>query len=293
MVLAVLTTATLSLTACGGPDTPVFWKIENDGATVYLTGTISAGQKGMLPLPKAMEEIADTASTVTTSISPSSMAEVNSELKDTAQDLAVDDAYADLSEASKKKLLDILGESKYETFSKMQTWLSTRELASLVNEKAGLDPSEAVDYYLMKKAIMTKRGPDALDDSLDRLEYEQLEYGYDTDEQSAILEKFLADWNSKLENAKKLLTAWRKGDLASADALAKANFDLSTEEGKALYQELVIDRNQKYLETIEELLDSGEGVHLLAPDLIHLAGENGLVQLLQNAGYTLEPVALE
>ena len=66
-----------------------------------------------------------------------------------------------------------------------------------------------------------------------------------------------------------------------------------TEEEKLLYQEyekaMYTDRNAAMLETAKEYLESGDVV-FFAVGLAHLLAEDGLVNTLRDAGYTVELV---
>ena len=91
-----------------------------------------------------------------------------------------------------------------------------------------------------------------------------------------------------------LYEAWCRGDEAELRSLMEEDLSDMTEEELALYQEyidaMVISRNASMLEVAKEYLESGDTV-FYAVGLAHLLQENGLVDALKEAGYTVEAVS--
>ena len=90
-----------------------------------------------------------------------------------------------------------------------------------------------------------------------------------------------------------LYDQWCAGDEAALrELLAEDKSDL-TEEDMTLYQEyldaMIIRRNENMLDVATAYLESGDTV-FYAVGLAHLLQENGLVDTLRDAGYTVEQV---
>lgn len=90
-----------------------------------------------------------------------------------------------------------------------------------------------------------------------------------------------------------LYDLWCAGDeTALREKLAEEDEGMTDEE-RALYQQymdaMIIRRNEGMLDVAIEYLESGETV-FYAVGMAHLLQENGLVDTLQAAGYTVEPV---
>lgn len=96
----------------------------------------------------------------------------------------------------------------------------------------------------------------------------------------------------------KLYEQWCRGDEAELRQVLSDESDLEemTEEEKLLYDEyqqaMVIDRNEGMLSVAKDYLESGDKV-FYAVGLAHLLQENGLVDTLRDAGYTVEQVRYE
>ena len=102
------------------------------------------------------------------------------------------------------------------------------------------------------------------------------------------LEYTVAEYAAELQE---MYDLWCAGEEAALrKMLAEDNDDMTAEE-LALYQEyvdeVIIQRNEKMLEVAIDYLESGETV-FYAVGLAHLLQENGLVDTLRAAGYTVE-----
>lgn len=81
-----------------------------------------------------------------------------------------------------------------------------------------------------------------------------------------------------------LVTAWAEGDQASIDTLMNGDF---REESPEVHEVIIVQRNESWVEEIEELLD-GSGTIFIAVGAGHLPGEEGVINLLRARGYTVE-----
>ena len=90
-----------------------------------------------------------------------------------------------------------------------------------------------------------------------------------------------------------LYELWCKGDEAALSAAVKTDTSEMTAEQKALWEEyrkaMETDRNKRMTDKAIEYLDSGDTV-FYAVGFAHLLAEDGLVNTLRDAGYTVELV---
>ena len=93
-----------------------------------------------------------------------------------------------------------------------------------------------------------------------------------------------------------LYELWCAGDEAALKEYMKDDLSDMTAEEKALYQEyqkaMETDRNKHMAEVAIEYLESGETV-FYAVGLAHVIADDGLVNALRDAGYTVELVTYE
>ena len=90
-----------------------------------------------------------------------------------------------------------------------------------------------------------------------------------------------------------LYELWCAGDEAAVRSKLEEDTSKLSDEELVLYNEylnaMIIERNKQMLQTAADCLESGDTV-FYAVGLAHLLQENGLVDTLQEAGYTVEQV---
>ena len=86
-----------------------------------------------------------------------------------------------------------------------------------------------------------------------------------------------------------LTQRWLEGDLAGLMALSESHPMLPDGERNEAFEERVIQqRNERMAERARPLIEQGGA--FIAVGALHLPGERGLLRLLEQAGYTVEPV---
>lgn len=87
----------------------------------------------------------------------------------------------------------------------------------------------------------------------------------------------------------KMIASWKAGDL---DTLDNAFSERMRKETPAVYQSLVVERNQKWLPQIAEMLKTPE-IEMVLVGSLHLSGKDGLLVQLKKAGYKVKPYQIE
>jgi len=95
----------------------------------------------------------------------------------------------------------------------------------------------------------------------------------------------LADFEQAAESIEIIVAAWRAGDMAGLEALF---VDDMRERSPALYDTMLVQRNNNWMPTIESLID-GDQTALVLVGAAHLVGEHGLLEQLQARGFTVRP----
>ncbi len=99
------------------------------------------------------------------------------------------------------------------------------------------------------------------------------------------LQHALNDVGDTAEMMTKTLGAWRSGDLAAVEQLVLTPVKSADAQ---TYQQMFVARNQAWLPQIQALFGNNEQ-ELVLVGLGHLAGTEGVLALLQQAGYQVEP----
>lgn len=85
---------------------------------------------------------------------------------------------------------------------------------------------------------------------------------------------------------REMVSAWRAGDVA---ALRRSLLEEMQRDYPAMYQQLLVERNRQWLPQLESLFEK-PGTELVLVGVGHMLGEQGLLTLLRQRGYQVEPV---
>jgi len=159
----------------------------------------------------------------------------------------------------------------------VEPWFAALSITDMALEKLGFDSSNGVEADFTRRARADGKRIDGLETPefqiglLDALPVEQQrELFYKSIEEAGQLPALLDE----------LLDAWKRGDeRALRDELAT-----SFEPFPDLYRVLIVDRNERWLPQIVELL-GGPKDHLVIVGALHLIGEHSLISLLEQRGY--------
>ena len=173
---------------------------------------------------------------------------------------------------------------------KASLWSNSIDLFHL-QRSYSLSPSYGVDTQLLARA--EEQGKQILDVESAELQLEMIS-GYSDEIQEMLLAASLSQTSlSYGAGVSELYEAWCAGNEADLIALLNAPEADLTQEELALYEEynnaMVTQRNEAMLQAALDYLAGGDTV-FYAVGLGHLISENGLVNTLRDAGYTVELV---
>lgn len=281
--------------------TPLFYHVTGtNGQEMYLLGTIHAGDARTAYLPSEIYDALDLADAL--AVEFDILADEDALENDAEYAAQQADYYMNPDNTATK---DILEPEVYEKAVKLLK-LSGNYNASMEYVKPNVWSSVIDNFFLSLSPLRSEKGVDrrllklAKESEKEILDIEsalsQLEMltGFSQELQISLLEGSLeytaAEYNEELQT---LFDLWCAGDEAALrEYLTDDTSDL-TEEEMVLYQEytdaMLIDRNEAMLDVAISYLESGDTV-FYAVGLAHLLQENGLVDTLQEAGYTVEQV---
>ena len=105
----------------------------------------------------------------------------------------------------------------------------------------------------------------------------------DANGQRAFLRQTLAELADASTELTTMMTAWRSGN----EAQLQKTLQESMAEDPKLYTALTTTRNRRWVESMRPILDQQQDNYLVAVGALHLLGNEGLVTLLQRAGYSV------
>lgn len=285
--------------------TPLFYRVTGaDGQTMWLLGTIHVGDARTGFLPKEIYSAFHAADALAVEFDISAFEEQAASDASLQARLAAAYYYGDGSKTSAHldaelyesayPLILASGNNSINTpYMKVSVWANLIENFYLQQDYS-LTSARGVDQRLL--ALAKAQGKTILDIETG-LSQVQMLTGYSEALQSSLLSDTvsvsLVDYNREL---RELYELWCGGDEAALTEAMTDDTSGLTEDELKLYNEYmkatITDRNAKMLAAAQTYLESGETV-FYAVGLAHLLGENGLVNALRAAGYTVELVAYQ
>jgi len=99
-------------------------------------------------------------------------------------------------------------------------------------------------------------------------------------QEDLMIEQTLEDIDTLAEQFSVMIKSWREGDIAQLEALF---IEPMKNEFNAVYQQLLVQRNQNWMPQINALLKTAD-TEMVLVGCAHLIGEDGLVDQLRKAG---------
>lgn len=258
---------------------PDLWKIEKDGKTSYLFGSIHLGEKSMYPLSKA----------VTDAYAATDYLSVEIDLKpgDEIKMLPLVQQYGlDMLNPIEKRL----SPQGYEIFqqackvkalpcaklSVMRGWLLSTTISIMEMQKLGYTEQFGIDKHFLSLAHKSQKPVISLESA--ELQFKLLG-GFEQSVQEFMLIESLQATN---DDYKALFAAWKSGD---DDAMLKM-FQKGAEnpQVKQMYDKIFDQRNFDMVDKIVTHFNEGKSQFVVV-GAGHIVGKNGFVDLLQKKGF--------
>jgi len=164
--------------------------------------------------------------------------------------------------------------------TRFRPWFAALTLVQLHLIKMGLDPNSGVEQRLTARAGTDGKPIQGLE-SL-REQFGMLA-GLPAEQQREFLLYSVEDSERATKEIDRMLTAWRAGDVAALDKLLAEGM----EQYPKLYRPLTVDRNRKWISSIENLLDDQDD-YLIVVGTLHLVGDDSVIELLEAKGHQVK-----
>ena len=259
------------------------WMAEGASNTVYLLGSVHLLRKEDHPLPSVIDAAYDDAETL--------FMELDMDDLDPIATQATINRLGMLDED--QSLRDVMGEDLYDDallaadaldipldmLAQTEPWFAAITVEQLALTRIGFNPMYGIEMHMMAKAIQdgkTIQGFESVEEQLEFLD------GLSLEAQRDLLMQTLAESANIRDIMDRLIAAWRMGDIAYMEENLLADIANYPE----LYESIVADRNRNWANTIDKLLGDDED-YLVIVGALHLIGEDGVPQLLESRGYTV------
>jgi uncharacterized protein YbaP (TraB family) len=161
--------------------------------------------------------------------------------------------------------------------NRLRPWLAAMRLSQLQLMKMGLNPESGVEQRLTTQAVRDRKpitGLETVDQQLgmlatlpDRQQREFLMYSVEEADHAT-------------QEIDELIAAWRSGDTQGLARVLAEDFERYPD----LYRPLMVDRNRRWIASIEALLDEKED-YLVVVGALHLVGRDSVIDLLEREGH--------
>lgn len=276
LIVASLTTGAMAKSC--------LWKVTSKTGSLYVQGSIHILKADNYPLPPAIEQAYAASEALVFEVDMKEMSSPGMQQRimskamlpstKTLQQTLTPDTYEKLSAACMQIGLPIA------TLGKFKPWFATMTLSLLKLQQMGFAPQHGLDTYFYNKARGDGKhiiGMESIDFQIDL--FDQLA---GTNPNDFVL-RALTDLDVIEKDVYSLERAWISGDIDAVGALVSKSF----EGYPKFHKTFVLDRNARWLTTLNTLIKKPK-THMVVVGAGHLPGKGGLLELLQNKGYTLE-----
>jgi uncharacterized protein YbaP (TraB family) len=258
---------------------PALWEVAGERNTVYLFGSVHLLRDGEFRLEGRVAQAYGDAEAVFLEVdmddlSPMDMAGTTAALAVDPQGRGLFELMGPDAEAARERAaaagIDLA------LLAPMEPWFAGLTVVTLALAKEGYTSGAGVEQLVLEQAAADGKeilGFETLEEQLSALD------GLDIELQRDFLLKALEDAARPNEALAAFLQAWKDGDEQALAAELASEFEASP----ALYESLMVRRNQRWIGQIERLLDDDRD-YLVVVGALHLAGPDGLPAQLQKRG---------
>lgn len=284
-ILSVFVILASGSVAFGQENKTFMWKVESQGAGVYILGSVHFLKSGNYPLNPKIETAYEQSDTLVVE------ADITDDKKMDAQWIAEKALYGE-----KDSLKNHVSEETYEfirreadrlglpleMINRQKPWMLALTLSSLEIMKLAYDPRLGIDWYFLSKAARAKKVLE-----LEGLEYQiNLLSGLSPEEQELFLLLTLKDLKNAGEQVDALITAWATGDTQKVEEILMKRLK-EDQRVYPFYEKFLYRRNQDMVSKIESYLKTG-GTYFVVIGAAHLIGEKGIIQILKAKGHKVQ-----
>lgn len=283
-LLMLLPLAAIASDDSGTKPAPGFWRVDGENNTVWLFGSIHVLTEEHYPLAEPVESAFDDSAylvveTDTVNLDP----QVQQQLMVSTGMLSGGKTLQDVLGDQYERAASLARENGYnlEQMQALKPWLAALVIQVTEFQKLGYTAEHGVDTYFLEKA---NEGPQSIVE-LESFRYQlNLFEELDPEIQRAFLMQTLEEIDDAEQQIDRLMSAWESGELDSLEETLMADFDDYPE----LHDRIITDRNRDWVEQITDYLENGEQDYFVVVGALHMVGDEGVVELLRDAGYTVE-----
>ncbi|TMP16644.1 TraB/GumN family protein [Pseudoalteromonas sp. S2893] len=263
---------------------PALFKVEKNGTSSYLFGTVHVGDASMKGLPEKVTKAIDQSEQVVVEVDISKLTPLQMQQRSMPFMMLKDGKtlQTELSKQNYNKLKDYFAKKSIDIamFNGLKPWAVMVTMMQIEFQNAGFSDQTGIDKQVLayaKKQNITIGELETLEQQL------QMFDGMALLNNEMIEETFeqLADINTYFI---KLVNAWKNGDMDTLTEYYNMSFDESN-YGEISEQVMLVNRNNKWVEQLVPRLTNEK--LFIAVGALHLPEQHGLIKQLTDAGFTI------
>ena len=263
---------------------PALFKVEKNGTSSYLFGTVHVGDASMKGLPEKVTTAIDQSEQVVVEVDISKLTPLQMQQRSMPFMMLKDGKtlQTELSKQNYNKLKDYFAKKSIDIamFNGLKPWAVMVTMMQIEFQNAGFSDQTGIDKQVLayaKKQNITIGELETLEQQL------QMFDGMALLSNEMIEETFeqLADINTYFI---KLVNAWKNGDMDTLTEYYNMSFDESN-YGEISEQVMLVNRNNKWVEQLVPRLTNEK--LFIAVGALHLPEQHGLIKQLTDAGFTI------
>jgi uncharacterized protein YbaP (TraB family) len=258
------------------------WQVRSSTCTAFLLGSVHAAKAELFPLDPQIETAVERSEivvfeadlTAAGSAAMKMLAKGTLEEGITLSDVLSEKTYDDVGLFLEERGMSISG------FERFRPWFLALTLTALELSREGYSPDQGIDLKLSKQVKEVGKEAVYLETVDEQLEMFASLLDGSGDE---FLQHTLVELETVVPMMERIFEAWQRGDAEQLEELMTASFEGYPD----VFKMLVVDRNMRWLETIEKLL-GGTRDFMVVVGSLHMVGEHGLPKQLENLGFSVE-----
>jgi len=272
------------------PSDCFIWKIEIQGSTFYLAGSIHSAKDAYYPLPETYTDYYKKADRLILELEKD-FEGIEQEIFDYAQkDTLPESDYLNnyLKPESIEKLKKIFTEEELDKYFKYEGWLLNMTIAGTKSKLLGFDPLLAIDRYFHELATKDNKEIIGLDDI--KTQIILFEFDAPVLMQVQVLENTINNMESQAEQELPLFESYFSDNMALFEEEFLKSMDLTNPQVKQAYDMVFTIRNKSWVEKFEKLAEERPGTYFVLVGAGHYFGPDNVRELLEEKGYTVEKI---
>jgi len=269
---------------------PFLWRIEGDNPS-YLFGTVHLADESVLTLPDVVVEAVSDADAVYTEVKMDTetliLTDQLSKLSSgqTLEDILPQDVATRLDSFLKTKGITLSFVSQYKIWVVTSTIILLDEIVNLLN-------NPTLDQYIWNIATSSGKYTDGIETIQEQIGiFDSFSIGEQIDMLNSTLDELEYYNNVGKSITDDMLNAYIEGNLDILQDLMLSGIDKNDEFDMEFINKSIIDRNFNMTKRITQLImDNQDTQYFFTIGAAHYYGEDGLISLLKNEGFTITRV---